>query len=526
MSDKFLMDPRVSFVTQILDEIEYGTIKVPRFQRELVWNWDQQRELLCSIVEGIPIGSILVWSTKLTNVTSYSSIGPFALKNTTIDKNIIEQKMYLMDGLQRMSTLYSLLKHPIESANKDDLSEYEVYADLKATNVSDMFLKAKEIYKEGKDPNSYQYLPMKYIYNSKAYLKFQRTIPLENENLIDRADDILMAFKNYKVPMIPMISDNQELVTKSFERINTRGTHMSETHMLNALSYSPNFELLESLNKFKKEYLSIFEYHNEIDQTFILQLAKLQLGYSIYGKNTDKIAKEINDVVLEKIFIGIKTFLEFTIKTHGISKISSYPYKLQAIGVCFAFINYPSISEKTIKSWINVTAYTGAFGATARHSESALTDFITYLKSGVFSWTLKITPAVNIWRDNTNIRSTRFKLWMAAQALKQEEVLSNDMYFNYQKFKGKYLKKPLDIPLKSKKSGYYFLQENNFSLKDLSPEKRDALFINSSMVRHINDEKWDEFREERENVIFNWELNNIFMPSAEVLNFSDYVVNS
>jgi uncharacterized protein with ParB-like and HNH nuclease domain len=518
------MDPRVSFVTQILDEIETGIIRIPRFQRELVWKWDQQRELLCSIVEGIPIGSILVWSTKLSNVTSYNTIGPFELQNTTQDKNNTDQKMYLMDGLQRMSTLYALLKHPHESANGKDLTAYEIYADLEAKDISDMFLKAKDIIKEGNDPNLYSYLPLKCIYDSKSYLKYQRTIPSDKDYLVDRADDILMSFKNYKVPMIPMKSDDQELVTKSFERINTRGTHMSETHMLNALSYSPNFELLESLKKLQKKYLSEFDEFNEIEQSFILQLAKLQLGYSIYLKDTDKIAKKINDDILEKIFLGIKKFLEFTLRRYGSGNISVYPYKLQSIGICFAFTNYPNIDEKVLTSWVNVTAYTGAFGATARNSESALNDFLTYLKSGVFLWSLKIKPIVSMWKDNTNIKNTRFRLWAGAQALKQDNDLFNGMYHDFHKFKSKYIRKPLDISINSKKAGFYFLKKEKFYIHDLTLEEKNALFLNSSLISHLQEERWDDFREEREKIIFNWELNNIFLPAAATLSFTDYVV--
>jgi uncharacterized protein with ParB-like and HNH nuclease domain len=519
------MDPRVSFVTQILDEIETGIIRIPRFQRELVWSWEQQRELLCSIVEGIPIGSILVWSTKLTNVTSYSAIGPFELANTTSNELHIEQRMYLMDGLQRMSTLYALLKHPEDSATGKDLSEYQVYADLESSDVANMFLKAKDIIKEGNNPNSYNYLPMKYIYNSKEYLKFQRTIPLEKDYLIDRSDDILMSFKNYKVPMIPMKSDNQELVTKSFERINTRGTHMSETHMLNALSYSSNFELLKSLTKFRKIYLKKFEHSEEVDQAFILQLAKLQLGYSIYFKNTDKIAKVINEDILEKVFVGIEKLLAFTIEKYGVSKVSAYPYKLQAIGLCFAFSNYSDIDENMLTSWVNITAYTGAFGATARNSESALNDFIRYLQSGVFSWTLKIKPTVSIWKDNVNLRNTRFKLWAGAQALKQNDELLNGMYHDFHKLKGECLKKPQNILINSKRSGFYFLQKSNFSTVDLNIEEQDALFLNGSLLSHLKEERWDDFREERDKIIFNWELNNIFIPSAKFFDFTGYIVN-
>ena len=222
MSDKFVMDPRVSFVTQILEEIEVGIIKIPRFQRELVWKWAQQRDLLCSIVEGIPIGSILVWSTNLDNITAYDAIGPFKLRYD-INNSQASQQMYLMDGLQRMSTLYAFIKHPEHTSEDADLSKYQVFADLESTSISDMFLRKDEVIKEGNDPDSFQYLPLKVIFDQKKLMRFMRQIPPEKEHLIDKADDIVISFKNYKVPMIPMRSDKQELVTKSFERINTRG---------------------------------------------------------------------------------------------------------------------------------------------------------------------------------------------------------------------------------------------------------------------------------------------------------------
>jgi hypothetical protein len=521
VSDKFVMDPRVSFVTQILDEIEFGIIKIPRFQRELVWTWEQQRDLLCSIVEGIPIGSILVWSTNLKNITSYDSIGPFKLKYES-GKDETPQQMYLMDGLQRMSTLYALVKHPVHSTSISELAKYEVFADLESNSISNMFLRKDEIIKEGNTPESFQYLPLSVIFDQKGFMRFLRQIPPENEYLIDKADDIVISFKNYKVPMIPMRSDKQELVTKSFERINTRGTVMSEAHMLNALSYSPEFELLTSLNNLKEEYL--FELENEsVDQPFILQLVKLQLDKSIYDKNTDTLAKQVNEKLLTTIFVGIREMLSFSLEQYGISSIKAFPYKLQALGICHALIKYPNIEREKLKAWITVTAYTSAFGTTARNSESALHDWLHYLETNELKWTLKVKPTISLWKDAISFRNVRFKLWVLAQAYKQDSELNTNYARDFYKLKGKLLKKPVEITDKSKKSGLFFITTTkDFSIASLNPSQLEAMFLNESMLNDLQHEKFEEFREQRETAIFNYEMSNIFTPAANILKLTNY----
>tara|TARA_Y100000814_G_scaffold223675_1_gene167645 strand:+ start:2615 stop:4192 length:1578 start_codon:yes stop_codon:yes gene_type:complete len=523
VSDKFVMDPRVAFVTQILEEIEHGIIKIPRFQRELVWKWEQQRDLLCSIVEGIPIGSILVWSTNLKNITAYDSIGPFSLKYDDNNEKI-PQQMYLMDGLQRMSTLYTIVKHPEYSAMTSDLAKYEVFADLLSNSINNMFLRKQEILSEGGDPSSYQYLPLRYIFDQKQFMRFLRQIPTDEEALIDRADDIVIAFKSYKVPMIPMRSDKQELVTKSFERINTRGTVMSEAHMLNALSYSPEFELLTSLNKFKKQFLN--EFHSDaIYQSFILQLIKLHLGISIYDKNTDSIAKKVNDELLRNIFNGLRSLLHFAKDNYGEASIKAFPYRLQALGVCHALIVEPDFQAEHLKSWVTVTAYAGAFGTTARNSELALEDWIRYISTRELKWSLKTKPTITLWKDNVSFRNTRFKLWALALAQKQDEIVGTKLSERFFELKGKLINKPIEIKDKSKRSANYFLtSKKNFSLQALSECQSEAYFLNDDMLKELKDENYEEFRELRETAIFNYEVTNIFTPAAETLGLTNYKI--
>jgi uncharacterized protein with ParB-like and HNH nuclease domain len=530
MSQKFSMEPRVSFLTELLKEIDDCTLQIPRFQREFVWAWEQQRDLLCSIYEGLPIGAILVWSTRLTNIKSYSSIGPFKLNNPMQDSYY---KMYIMDGLQRMTTLYTTLLHPINDGYQSlsGTEDFLVYCDLESEKIEDLFVKKSEIQLDGnKIPKNY--MPLRIVFDTKAVLKFQRSISEDNESWIDKSDEVVSTFKNYKIPIIPLESDKQELVTKSFERINTRGTTMSETHMLNALSYSDDFDLIEKLNEYRDEYLNDIVEWEYIDADFILAIIKMELGYDIYFKDTDKLAKELNEILLKKVFRAIRSFIDFSIKTMGLNSKALYPYKLQMYGLTYAFLQKQPPCKEALEAWFIITTYTGAFGTTARNSSNALNDLITYIETKKFTWTLKVPPQINVWRDNTSFRTARVKAWMQTLAKKQDIIL-NPLISSTKRIadhKGKLIKKPIELKgFTNKRAGSYFLVEpgkvKTFSIWELTAEQQEAHFLNDLLLKYLKDKRFEDFAQEREELIYNWEMQNIVKPAAHLLQISTIMYN-
>lgn len=49
-------------VKELVERAWRGDIRVPRFQRELRWKWDDAKKLFDSIMQNSPIGSLLLWS--------------------------------------------------------------------------------------------------------------------------------------------------------------------------------------------------------------------------------------------------------------------------------------------------------------------------------------------------------------------------------------------------------------------------------------------------------------------------------
>jgi hypothetical protein len=90
-------------ISKLLDAIKDKEIVVPEFQREYVWSLEQAKELMASLFMEYPTGSILVWETN----------SPPEIKNDAVSREKMGWISVLLDGQQRLTTLYLLLKGEI-----------------------------------------------------------------------------------------------------------------------------------------------------------------------------------------------------------------------------------------------------------------------------------------------------------------------------------------------------------------------------------------------------------------------------
>jgi len=90
-----------------LSEFLYGIAKkdilLPEFQREYVWNREQSKQLMVSLFKNYPIGAFLLWKTE----------NPPEIKNNAISTDKLGTHSLILDGQQRLTTLYLLIKNEI-----------------------------------------------------------------------------------------------------------------------------------------------------------------------------------------------------------------------------------------------------------------------------------------------------------------------------------------------------------------------------------------------------------------------------
>jgi hypothetical protein len=102
MSDKIEFKTRT--LTEFFEKNNNAAMLLPNFQRGFVWSVDKQRDLLASFIFDLPIGSILIG----IGDKDLFSVRPLCF-TSPIKPDVGQEKCeYLIDGQQRLSTLYSI----------------------------------------------------------------------------------------------------------------------------------------------------------------------------------------------------------------------------------------------------------------------------------------------------------------------------------------------------------------------------------------------------------------------------------
>lgn len=83
----------------ILDQIDMGSVALPKFQRGYVWRRKQVRKLMRSLYRGHPVGSLLMWETQ-TEKAEVKGDGSLASGTVRL----------LLDGQQRVTSLYGIIR--------------------------------------------------------------------------------------------------------------------------------------------------------------------------------------------------------------------------------------------------------------------------------------------------------------------------------------------------------------------------------------------------------------------------------
>lgn len=90
------------YIQDLISGVRNGETKVPQFQRQFVWKDEQALNLLDSIANNYPVGSLLLWKTP-DKLKAERNIGEFKLPMT----DDLTPTDYVLDGQQRLTVIYS-----------------------------------------------------------------------------------------------------------------------------------------------------------------------------------------------------------------------------------------------------------------------------------------------------------------------------------------------------------------------------------------------------------------------------------
>lgn len=449
---EFFGEPRLVRLQKLLDEIRRGEIEIPRFQRPFVWTDEQRLLLMDSVYRGYPIGSILVWRTKTHQLATHEHLGPLGLPGQpggagSPRSEAPRLRQYLLDGHQRMTTLFAALGSglytkkklyvPLQGEVSADDPAWPIYFDLEKVGDDTAFvLRRKHVRKQD------TWLPLDILFDSyalgeweEAFRRNRLTTPGQRE-LVNRARSVADAFRDYMVPVLPVATENLDQVTASFKRINSGGTPMNEEHMVAALTYraatGDEFDLDKKFEVVSADLQAVG--WGEFDRQMVLQVCKVRSGLDIYDEKPEAVALSLRKdaELLDHVTAQILRAAE-ALKSFGILSPKSLPYSYQAVLLADALADR-DLSKDTlanIHKWIWITSLTEYFGGiTKAIVNRARLHLRAFLDGGVGPLPPDVTSVVEPFRrfDFRGARARTLALLLAEQRPEDPQGVPYDAF--------------------------------------------------------------------------------------------------
>lgn len=221
--------PEVVYLRKIFRDLGAGKVRVPAFQRQFVWNQNQVLRLLQSVYFGYPIGSLLLWSVTEKYLHTVVPDGTYL---PTPDDDVYPAT-YVLDGLQRCATLYSVFHHD----DRETAHIFNVVFDLQGEE----FLHADPA-TDSQHPDRLNLLD---LFDPGALLQHQAGLLQlgESKLLVERSIALQSAFQEYLVPIVTIEGRLVAEVVEIFERVNSSGTRLSAVDFMRAATWSTEFDL-------------------------------------------------------------------------------------------------------------------------------------------------------------------------------------------------------------------------------------------------------------------------------------------
>lgn len=219
---------------ELLHLVSTGAMALPEFQRDFVWDPNRVVDLLDSVSNGWPIGSLLI----------VQGPQPFGLKQIAGGPEVTPASVryYLLDGQQRVTALFHALT---------DSGDAVYYVDLTEDSPEGLppFRWAKRTRGVPASRGSYAFTLRELIDESVFEERTSALGSAQAVQLRDLRQNRLgfLAGDSYRVPSIVMTEDIElEALTRIFETLNRTGVRLDAFDLMVAVLYPHNFHLRDA----------------------------------------------------------------------------------------------------------------------------------------------------------------------------------------------------------------------------------------------------------------------------------------
>ncbi|MGM0788853.1 MAG: GmrSD restriction endonuclease domain-containing protein [Bacillota bacterium] len=381
-------------IRQIVDLVIRGQIRIPAFQRGFVWDAEKVAYFMDSIYKGYPFGSLLFWRTKEPLKTE-RQLGPFVLMERDADYPID----YVLDGQQRLTSIFGVFQTELQEQFSEDWTKiyFNYRSNPNAKEPQFLAIQDNQVDEE-------QHFPLKALFDTTAY---RRATANFDDALAEKIDKMQSVFKEVRIPIQSITTEDRETVAIIFERINRLGVELDTLQLLSAWTWSEEFTLMERFRDLGAE-LGPFGFKDVgEDMTLLLRCCA---AITVGDAAPESLMELDGSVVRERfgeIENGIKGAIDFLRENLEVHSLDNLPFStlLVPLSVFFAVpgrthARYSDEQRRTIVRWFWKSCFS------KRYSSGVLRNLKTDIEE---MSKLKNNESSNLGSFSTTITSEFFK---------------------------------------------------------------------------------------------------------------------
>jgi Protein of unknown function DUF262 len=414
--------PQIMLLEQLLNEMAVGTLRVPRFQRPFVWRPEQMLNLFDSIERGYPIGSLLVWESPLA-IPSLSRIADIEVPPAPSNA----PSGYLLDGHQRLSTLFGSLMHRPASSDPETQNEW-MWRIYRILGERDDGSSGFRHWRRAGDPPG-NYLPMRVVLRTMDFLSYSRQLsgevgdPAVLDELIDEAEELAHRIKSYQLAVVRLKGGDLRHAVEVFSRLNSSGQSMSPDQMVSALSYQAESDSLAERIEAIGERVAASGYGQIPSITIFRSVLAVAGEKDVMNARWEVLADRVKGNLAEATadtevaLMRAVAFLRDEVRV-PLARLIPYQHQMMLLTAFFHLRPQASnVQRLSLQRWFWGTSWSGFFaGANTTQIKNALAMMTDFADERISSpWE---PQAARPFPDKFDLRSARvraFILWELAQ---------------------------------------------------------------------------------------------------------------
>jgi hypothetical protein len=327
-----------------------GILRIPRFQRDYVWERPKVAKLLDSVYREFPIGSFFFWITPREYRDLYKDIPELRLP-TPAD---YEQIKMILDGQQRITSLFVVAKGLTIQANGRPEKDYKkICFDLDTQK----FLVVK------RSEDKTRVISVWRLFDRKGENEIYDELTRERRESFRKCQFRLL---NYPLSIVEVSDVNLGEAVEIFERINQGGKRLGLFDLVVASTWSTDFDLKEKVRALNRTLVE--KGFGKIDEEVVAQLISLSVNKKCTRAVQLQLKNEEIKPIWDKIEDAIKLTIDFLTANLGVRIYEFMPYPSMIAMVAYLFVKAGtrSLSPQQaafVKEWFWKAAFSQRYSA-------------------------------------------------------------------------------------------------------------------------------------------------------------------